>query len=404
MEFGPIFRALLRNKGGAILIALQIAVTMAIMVNSIAIMQQRAASMARPSGLDEANTFTLTSINFASEADTRATYVSDLELIRNTPGVVNAIGTNSFPLRGGGWSMGLQTEPGEDMSGTPAAIYFGDEHMLETFDVELIDGSNFTPEQVVFNDPDSSGWEPYAIITEALANSLFPDEEGSVVGKTVYIDQNEPVEIVGIIDQLQAPWQGWSDAVEHVFLTPLVRADGFSRYVVRTEPGQRERLLADIEERLAAADKTRLIRSGETFDKTRANAYLGDSSMIKILAFVVTLLTVITGLGIVGLASFNVSRRTRQIGIRRALGASKAAIMQHFMVENFIISSIGVTIGAALAIGLNIAMVEMFNLTPMNWWIIPIAMLTLWVVGQLAVSGPARKATLITPSIATRSG
>ncbi|MEM9333353.1 MAG: cell division protein FtsX, partial [Pseudomonadota bacterium] len=128
MEFGPIFRALLRNKGGAILIALQIAVTMAIMVNSIAIMQQRAQSMARPSGVDEANTFTLTSISFASEADTRATYLNDLELIRNTPGVINAIGTNSFPLRGGGWSMGLQTEPGEDMSGVGAAIYFGDQH------------------------------------------------------------------------------------------------------------------------------------------------------------------------------------------------------------------------------------------------------------------------------------
>lgn len=404
MEFGPIFRALLRNKGGAILIALQIAVTMAIMVNSIAIMQQRAQSMARPSGVDEANTFTLTSISFASEADTRATYLNDLELIRNTPGVINAIGTNSFPLRGGGWSMGLQTEPGEDMSGVGAAIYFGDQHMLETFDVELIDGSNFTPEQIVFNEPDSSGWEPYAIITKALADSLFPDEEGSVVGKTVYIDQDEPVEIVGIIDQLQSPWQGWSDAVEHVFLTPRVRADGYSVYVVRTEPGQRETLLADIEERLASSDKTRLIRSGTTFDETRARAYLGDSAMIKILAFVVSLLTAITGLGIVGLASFNVSRRTRQIGIRRALGATKPAIMRHFMVENFIISTVGVVIGGALAIGLNIVMVESFNLTPMSWWVVPTAMVTLWIVGQIAVAGPARRATLITPSIATRSG
>ena len=56
------------------------------------------------------------------------------------PGVINAVGTNSFPLRQGGWSMGLQTEPGEDMGGEGAAIYFGDQHMIETFDVALVDG------------------------------------------------------------------------------------------------------------------------------------------------------------------------------------------------------------------------------------------------------------------------
>lgn len=403
MEFGPVWRALLRNKGGAILIALQIAVTMAIMVNSIAIMQERASNMARPSGIDEANTLTLTSISFAAEADQRATYVNDLEMLRNTPGVINAVGTNSFPLRGGGWSMGLQTEPGEDMSGVGAAIYFGDEHMIETFDVELVDGRNFAPEQVVFLDPDNFKWEPYVIVTEALAKALFPDETGSVVGKTAYINQNDPVQIVGVIDRLQAPWQGW-DEVEHALFSPVKRAEGFARYVVRTEPGMREELLPKLEEMLASANKTRLIRGAQTFDEVREEAYLGDSAMITILAFVITLLTAITGLGIVGLASFNVSRRTRQIGIRRALGATKLGIMRYFMLENFIISSVGVVVGGALAIGLNIYMVESFSLTPMAWWVVPVAMLILWLVGQVAVAGPARRATEIPPSIATRSG
>ena len=204
MEFGPVWRALLRNKGGAILIALQIAVTMAIMVNSIAIMQERAANMQRPSGMDEANTLMFSSTSFAADADLRATYVNDLELLRNTPGVINAVGTNSFPLRGGGWSMGLQAEPGEDMGGVGAAIYFGDEHMIETFGVELIDGKNFSPEQVVFLDPDNFRWEPYVIVTEALAKTLFPDEQGSVVGKTAYINQNDPVQIVGVIEDSRA--------------------------------------------------------------------------------------------------------------------------------------------------------------------------------------------------------
>jgi putative ABC transport system permease protein len=402
MEFGPIIRALTRNKGGAILIALQIAITMAIMVNAIAIMQERSNNMARPSGLDEANTIAVTSLSFAADADARSTYTNDLALLRRTPGVINAVGTNSFPLRQGGWSMGIQTVPGEDESGEVSAIYFGDEHMLETLDTTLVDGRNFTPDEVTFNNPEDNVWEPYGIITQALAHSLFPDD-ASVVGKTVYINQNEPIKIVGVIDQLQAPWAGW-DNVEYALLSPVKRADSYTHYVVRVEPGLRDRLLPELEDMLAKADTTRLILSARTFEDVRADAYTGDAGMIKILTFVVLLLTTITGLGIVGLASFNVSRRTRQIGIRRALGASKLSIMRYFMLENFIISTVGVVVGGALAIGLNIAMVEQFNLTPMSWWVVPIAMLVLWLVGQLAVVGPARRATRIAPSIATRSG
>lgn len=403
METGPIWRALMKNKGGAILIALQIAVTMAVMVNSISIIRERAADMARPSGIDEANTFTMTSISFAAEADQRTTYVSDLEMLRNTPGVINAVGTNSFPLRGGGWSMGLQTEPGEDMSGIYSAIYFGDEYLVETFDVKLIDGSNFTPDQVVFLDPDDFGWEPYVIITEALAEALFPDENGSVVGKTAYIDQNEPVQIVGVIDRLQTPWTGWGE-MEHSLFSPVKRAEGFVRYVIRTEPGLRDQIMPTLEAKLAAADRTRLITSVEAFDDVRAEAYLGDAAMIRILIFVNVLLMAITGLGIVGLASFNVSRRTRQVGIRRALGATRGSIMRHFMLENFMISTVGIVAGGVIAIALNVFMVENFDLTPMPWWVIPIGMSVLWLVGQAAVTGPARRATDIPPSIATRSG
>ena len=73
------------------------------------------------------------------------------------------------------------------------------------------------------------------------------------------------------------------------------------------------------------------------------------------------------------------------------------------MVENFIISGMGVIGGAILAIGLNVFMVEAFSITPLSWYVIPVAMLLLWTVGQIAVAGPAHRASLITPAIATRS-
>ena len=137
--------------------------------------------------------------------------------------------------------------------------------------------------------------------------------------------------------------------------------------------------------------------------ETRRLSYLDDSAMVSILTFVVTLLTIITGLGIVGLASFNVSRRTKQIGTRRALGASRAAILRYFMLENFIVSSVGVVAGALMAVSLNMWMASRFEMAPMQGYLVPVAMLSLWLVGQLAVAGPARRASRVSPAVATRT-
>ena len=77
--------------------------------------------------------------------------------------------------------------------------------------------------------------------------------------------------------------------------------------------------------------------------------------------------------------------------------------MRYFLLENFLVSSVGIIAGGILAVGLNILMVQAFALTPLAWYIIPVAMIVLWMVGQVAVIGPARKASGISPAIATRS-
>lgn len=402
MEIGPIWRSMRRNKGGFILIAVQIAVTMTIMVNAVAIIQERSVDMARPSGLDEANTFALASVSFVDEIDKKRLIDEDLDLIRNTSGVVSATSSNSFPLRRGGWSEGVSLEPGEGVSDSSTALYFSDEHTLETFALELIEGNNFAPNQVDWVDRESNDWPPVAIVTEALAKDLFPDEEGSYLGNTFYIGNDNPVNIIGVVDRLQAPWPSWS-GLERSMLVPQRRDDDFVRYVIRTEPGLRDELMPLIEEKLATRNPDRIIQSVQTMDDVRKMAYLGEAAMIKLLGFVVALLTVITGLGIVGLASFNVSRRTRQIGIRRALGATRASVMRYFMIENFLVSTVGVTAGAILAVALNILLVQAFALEPMAWYVIPSAMVMLWLVGQVAVAGPAHKASNVTPAIVTRS-
>jgi putative ABC transport system permease protein len=402
MEIGPIWRALLRSKSSYILIALQIAVTMAIIVNAIAIIQERSRLMSRPSGVDEDNIFYISSLAYGDNVDNRAIIDADLRMLRALPGVVGVISTNSVPLRNGGWSMSLSTEPGEGHNGSGVAIYFSDEHGIDTFGLNLIAGRNFRNGEATWNDPESSQWPPLGIVTRAMAETLFPDAAGDYVGKTVYINDDNPVQIIGIVERLQAPWNGW-DGVERSMLVPQIRDSEFSRYVIRTEPGMRDALMPQVEEMLASSNRNRIVNGMRTMTETRERSYLGDAALSKLLSFIALLLTAITGLGIVGLASFNVSRRTRQIGTRRALGATRGAILRYFMLENFLVTSVGIALGTILAVALNIWMVQTFELTRIAWYLVPLAMLMLWVVGQIAAAGPARRASLVPPAVATRA-
>jgi len=402
MEIGPIWRAMMRNKTGAILIALQIAVTMAIMVNAISIMQERGRMMARPTGIDEHNIFSISSVGFAEDFNERVTIEEDLAALRAMPGVVNAIQSNSVPLSGGGWSMGVQTEPGEGIDGPSVAVYMVDEHALDTLGLNLVTGENFSATDIGWRSLSDTDWPDKAIITRATAQALYPDDPDSALGSALYVSNDKPFTVIGIIEQMQAPWNGW-EGVERVMLTPSHTLFKGTRYIIRTEPGMRDALMPQVEKLLAESNKSRIVRSMRTMDETRERSYRGDAAMIKILTFTIVLLIAITSLGIVGLASFSVNRRTKQIGTRRALGASKVAILRYFMTENFLISLVGVLIGAALTVGLNIVMIEAFSLTRIAWYLVPVAMLMLLAVGQAAVFGPAKRASSVPPAVATRT-
>ena len=402
LETGLIIRALMRNKIGALLIALQIALTLAIMVNAIFMIQDRQSQMQRESGLDEVNTFYLTNTIFKQDYNIQAGLFADLDMLRKTPGVVDAIQINAIPLSGGGWSSGVQLEIGEDKDSIGTAVYMVDDHAINTLDLELIAGVNFSPEDIQWRESGQSTWPAKVIVTKAMASSLFPDDWQSALGKTVFISQNQPIQIIGILKNLQAPWNGW-DGVERSMLVPFQMETRSTRLFIRTESGQRDRLMPEIEKMLAESDKGRIIRRMRTMEETRERSYQRHNATNKILTTVVVTLTLITGFGIVGLAIFSINRRTKQIGTRRALGATRWQIMRYFMIENMLISSLGVFIGCLGAIALNMWLVNTFNLSPINIELMLFGVVALFIVGQLAVLYPASKAALISPATATRT-
>jgi putative ABC transport system permease protein len=410
MEFRPILSALMRNKVGMVLIGLQVALTLAIVVNALFIINQRLGNMARPSGLDEPNIFMIGSLGFTPNFDVRATIDGDLRMLRDLPGVVDAYASNTLPLTNGGWSSGFRAVEDPEVDGVGTAMYFADDHTLNTLGVQLIAGRNFNADEIGTNLADQRLRMPVTIISAEYAKRLFPDETdlGKIVGRSIYEgdpgQEQQAIQVIGIVERLQAPWVSWNDVLERSMLVPAINyANGNeSRYVVRTEPGQRDRVLKEVEAKLAEIEPGRIVRRPRTFETIRAEGYQGDRAMAILLGSVIVGLLAITGLGIVGLASFWVSQRTKQIGTRRALGATRGGVMRYFQTENFIITLFGLILGTILAYALNIYLVNAYALPKLSWYYVPIGALCLVALGQLAVFGPARRAARVSPAVATR--
>jgi len=401
MEIGPILRALARNKLGVMLIALQIAFTMTVMVNAVFIIIERSKAMARPSGLDEPNTFYLSSTGFGDQFNPEVTERDDLELLRNTPGIIDVAPTNAIPVSGSGSSDGLRLDDDPTLPAIPAAVYYSDEHAVNTMDLKLIAGENFSSNDVLYQRPSDRRGYTKAVVSLALAEVLFPEEGQSAVGRTFYND-SYPVQISGIVETLQTPWPT-SSFTEQAMIVPLHFISATSTYLIRTEPGERDRLMVETEEVLATNNPNRIIRGLKSMDETREESYRLDSAMATILFTVIATLVFITSMGIVGLAVFGINRRRKQIGTRRALGATQVEILRHFMIENFFISGVGVSLGAVFTIGFSIMLSSLFESPTMDWYYTPVGMAILIVIGQVAVLGPSARAAQIQPAIATRS-
>ena len=126
--------------------------------------------------------------------------------------------------------------------------------------------------------------------------------------------------------------------------------------------------------------------------------------MVWMLLLVCVVMLAVTAFGIVGLTSFWVGQRRRQIGIRRAVGATRGHILQYFQTENFLLTSVGVLFGMALAFGINVYLMQHYKMERMPWYYLPGGAIALWLLGQFAVLGPALRAAAVPPVVATRSG
>lgn len=402
MEIRPILSALLRSKTGAFLIAAQVALTLAILGNAVYIVQDRLAIAARPSGADEDNTFFIRLYGFREGIDVAAMLDADLAMMRAMPGVKAVATANMAPLTQSGWNMSVRPNSNGDDVETHTAFYFSSENLVEALGLELTEGRNFTPDEVQVVEPSLANVKPkHALLTRALARHLFPDAK-TYVGNVLYLGKSR-MEVVGIVERLQSPWAQLGDDAERSIIVPLRQLDPVASYLVRVEPGQLDRLMREVEDKLVAARDDRVHLRTTSLREARANRYRADRSLAWMLITIMGLLLMVTASGIVGMASLWVSQRRKQIGVRRAIGARQRDILRYFLVENFLVTSFGIAVGLGLAVALNQLLVTQLEVPRLPLHHLPGGIVALWLLGLLAALGPAWRAARIPPAEATRS-
>ncbi len=422
MEFGPILRSMSRSKVRYGLIVLEIALTLAIVTNCVSLIRGAQGELTIPSGFDDANLLNVRTQPFAPEFKESGyqnnVVRQDLEALKAIPGVKAASNTRFLPWQGGGSSTEVRIA-GSGPKGTllRTQIYNADEGTFATLGTNVLEGRTFSREETeaetariaaLFTKaretgPDGTPKDKISqdvVISRALGRLAFGD--ASPLGKRFEDSDGDQYHVIGVIGRFYNPY-GWPIHEYAMFYgNSSTSYAGGAPYLVRTEPGSLDRVKAAIEKRLVEVNGGRNV-TVRSIPDIKDNFQTTQKLLLRVLSGVIVLLLFVTSLGIIGLTSFSVAERTRQIGTRRALGAQRSDILRYFLLENWIVTTLGLSLGVLFAVGLNMLLVENLKVKRMDLSLVAGGVLLLWAAGLAATFFPALKGARVAPAIATRN-
>ncbi|MEO5687058.1 MAG: FtsX-like permease family protein [Burkholderiaceae bacterium] len=404
LQLRPIFSTLRRHRTAALLIIIEIALTCAIVCNAVFLIANRIERLRFRTGMADSELVHLGTRSIGRNENAAARTREDLAALRGLPGVRSAAVVSVIPF-GHMMSMsGISLVPDQKAPTIQAALYSGEVGLPATLGLRLVAGRDFTPDEIAEQaDVDKSDDYKFAgiIISGAMAQRLFPG--GDAVGKPLYIFGNTPIRIVGVVERLisPSPQSGNQDDLYSVIL-PIRSTFDQGVYVLRVDSAQRDPVLKSAVAALERVDPHRVAREHGTFEDLRSEFYRSDLTMVWLLAGVCVALLVVTAFGIVGLASFWVQQRTKMIGTRRALGATRGQILRYFQTENLLLTTAGIALGMLGAFAINQWLMTQYELPRLPALYLPLGALALWALGQIAVLAPARRAAALPPAHAMR--
>jgi putative ABC transport system permease protein len=323
------------------------------------------------------------------------------ERLEALPGVEAAGAGFPLPLSGAGYFLafgieGREAPPPQDAPS--AGIRFVTPGYLEALEIPLVDGRRIT-------DADRAGAVEVAVVNRAMAERLWPGES-PLGGRFTFGDPTAPdaewLEIVGVVGDVRHGDLTTEPDME-VYLAMDQSPFSTATLVLRTGADP-ESLTSGVREAVRAVDPSLPVYRVQTLEQVAADALADQRFSAVLLAVFAGLALVLASLGVYGVLSYAVSQRTRELGLRMALGAPRERVLRQVIGEGMVLVAIGVAAGTAGAFAasrlLGSLLYEVGTADPLTYAAVP-ALLVL--VGLAAVWLPARRATRVEPVVALRT-
>jgi len=328
----------------------------------------------------------------------REIYQTIHERLSAVPGVRSAALNDIMPLSGDMNMNGIHVQdyqPKQDESMSPHFSNVSPGY-FSTVGTPLLLGRDFT-------DADRAGAAKVAIVNETFAHDFFHGENplgrrfGMGVAENVF-----DIEIVGVVkdakyDSLR------NDKLRYAYVPALQDpSPGYITVEVRTAAAP-EAVVPTLRREIAKIDPNLAIFDLKTMESRVDESLFADRLIAMLCACFGALATILASIGLYGVMAFSVARRTREIGIRIALGAGRRRVLSMILKEVAWMCIIGVAVGVPLAIALSRYLVsQLYGIAPTDSLTLALAALTMMLVSLVAGFLPARRAASVDPTIALR--
>ncbi len=381
-----------------LLVVAEMALSVALVAVSALLVQSLFAMQRTPLGFDPSNVFTLQfrlpPTKYPHPEDIARFFRAAIERIRAVPGVESAALVRAVPFSGNGGMIPYAVEgrPAPDSASAPQARF----HLItsdyfRTLRIPLLEGRDFT-------DRDDLQTPLVGIVNDTLARREWPGEDP--IGKRFTTPQTPgPITVIGVVGDTKH-YTATEPAVPQLYVShyqvPLI----FASLVARTA-GAPMSIANDVRRAIWSVDKDQPVWAVRSLQE-QVDATQGQSRFLAILlvAFAAVAL-LLAGVGVYGVTSYSVAQRTREIGIRLALGASNTGVVRDVVGRGALLAAAAAVLGVAVAVGAGrVAGTLLFGVQPTDPVALGGAALVLAAIAIVATYVPARRAARVDPVVA----
>jgi putative ABC transport system permease protein len=344
-----------------------------------------------------------------SGSNQRAEFYKEMRRrVRAMAGIQSAGVINHLPLAGDiwGWPFWIEGEPLPEPGAGPVAVYrVVLPGYFQAMEIPIVSGRDF-------DDTDTTNTAGVVIINQRLADRYWPGQ--NAVGKRISLDspQKKPswLTIVGVVrNSKQDEWAAHPESEvflpylqNHYYLEASSTAFGYMTLVARTT-ADAGRLASAIESQIWSIDPTVTISEVQTMADVVANSTAGPRFNLLLLGAFAGIALILAAVGIYGVTSYSVSRRTHEVGIRMALGAGRQELQRLIVGQAMVLALVGASTGLAGSLGLARLMSRLlYGVQPTDAATFLVVTVVLCGVALVSAYIPARRATRIDPMTALR--